>query len=216
MHEGQRCVIIANGPSLKNTAMHLLRDEITIGMNRVHMLEETFGVRPNYAVVSDVVSQLQHIAKDLAAIPIPKFVNWNGRRHVPEGDFLFFKTSFRPRFSQDFASRIYGGHSVTFAALQLAYYMGFSEVILVGKDHSYAATGEPCSPVVSDGTERNHFASGYYAPGQLWRIPDYKGEEMAYRMAREAFEADGRRVLDATVGGKLEVFPKVELEAALK
>jgi hypothetical protein len=29
-------------------------------------------------------------------------------------------------------------------------------------------------------------------------------------MAREAYEADGRRVLDATVGGKLMVFPKVD------
>jgi hypothetical protein len=29
-------------------------------------------------------------------------------------------------------------------------------------------------------------------------------------MARQAFEADGRQVLDATIGGKLTVFPKVE------
>ena len=32
-------------------------------------------------------------------------------------------------------------------------------------------------------------------------------------MARQAYEAAGRRVLDATVGGKLLVFPKVEYES---
>ena len=32
-------------------------------------------------------------------------------------------------------------------------------------------------------------------------------------MAREAYEADGRQVLDATIGGKLEVFPKVAYDS---
>jgi len=214
-HRGERCVIVANGPSLKQTPLHLLEGETIIGMNRVHLLKREFGFLPDYAVVSDIVSQLQHIADDLADLDIPKFVNWNGRDMVNRGDFFYFKTTFRPRFSVDFPDGIYGGHSVTYASLQLAYYMGFAEVVLVGKDHSYAVSGRPTAPIKSDGQEKNHFAAGYYSPGQLWRIPDYKGEEMAYAMAREAFEVDGRRVIDATVGGHLEVFPKVELAAAL-
>ena len=31
-----------------------------------------------------------------------------------------------------------------------------------------------------------------------------------YRLARQAYEADGRQVLDATIGGKLTIFPKVD------
>jgi len=32
-------------------------------------------------------------------------------------------------------------------------------------------------------------------------------------MARNAFESAGRRVVDATVGGKLTIFPKVDYES---
>ena len=215
VHDGCRCVILANGPSLNSTPLHLLEGEITIGLNRVHLLEDRFGLTPSYVVVSDVISQLQYIPDQLAAIPVPKFVNWNGRHHVKGEKFYYFKTTFHPRFSTNFAKAVYGGHSVTFAALQLAYFMGFTRVILVGKDHSYAASGVPTAPVISTGRERNHFAPGYYDPGELWRVPDYKGEELAYRMARDVFAAEGRRVMDATVGGRLAVFEKVDLAMAL-
>jgi hypothetical protein len=50
----------------------------------------------------------------------------------------------------------------------------------------------------------------YYKKGMGWRIPDYKGEELAYRMALKAFEADGRKIYDATIGGKLQIFPKAD------
>lgn len=215
VHRGERCVLVANGPSLRHTPLDLVRGERIIGLNRVHLLDEQFRLRPDYAVVSDILCQLQHLGDALGSVPMPKFVNWNGRHLVSGDDFHFFKTSFRPRFSRDFASTIYGGHSVTYAALQLAYFMGFQEVVLIGKDHSYAVSGSPKEQIVSDGSEDNHFSQGYYEPGQIWRIPDYKGEEMAYEMARVAFEADGRRVIDATVGGRLDIFPKVELETVL-
>ena len=39
-------------------------------------------------------------------------------------------------------------------------------------------------------------------------------EEM-YRLAKEAFEEDGREIVNATVGGKLELFPRQTLEQAL-
>jgi hypothetical protein len=32
-------------------------------------------------------------------------------------------------------------------------------------------------------------------------------------MARKAYEADGRKVLDATIGGKLDIFEKVDYES---
>jgi hypothetical protein len=35
-------------------------------------------------------------------------------------------------------------------------------------------------------------------------------------MARQAYHADGRRIFDATVGGKLTVFPKVDYDKLFK
>jgi hypothetical protein len=34
-HKGQRCFIIGNGPSLRQTNLALLKDEVTFGLNRI-------------------------------------------------------------------------------------------------------------------------------------------------------------------------------------
>jgi hypothetical protein len=64
--------------------------------------------------------------------------------------------------------------------------------------------------VTSEGDDPNHFSGKYFGKGFRWQLPDLEGSERAYRMARAAFEADGRKVVDATVGGKLTVFEKVD------
>ena len=123
---------------------------------------------------------------------------------------MFFKESFNPDFRPDFIRRIGTGKSVTFACIQLAYFMGFTEVILIGKDHSYNVAGTPHISVSADGTEDNHFIKGYYKKGMKWDIPNHIGEEYSYTCARKAFEADGRIILDATIDGNLKVFEKVD------
>ena len=46
-------------------------------------------------------------------------------------------------------------------------------------------------------------------------MPDLDTSEIAYHMAKEAYQKDGREILDATVGGKLTVFPKVDYDAIM-
>lgn len=209
-HKGERCFIIANGPSLKKTNLNLLKKENTIGMNRIYLNKETMGFIPNYLVVFDVAVQLRQFSHEIEKVDTIKFLNWNGKRYFDEvKNTYFFRQSFKKEFSTNFSKRAHGGHSVTNVCLQLAYFLGFHEVILVGKDHYYAQRGVPGQLVYSDGKEENHYIKEYYKPGMVWRIPDYKGEELMYSLAKEAFEKDGREVLDATIDGKLEIFRKV-------
>ena len=84
------------------------------------------------------------------------------------------------------------------------------EVVLIGVDHSFTTQGTPNTAVESQGDDPNHFSAAYFGKGFRWQLPDLQTSELAYRMAREAFAADGRQVLDATVGGRLTVFPKVD------
>jgi hypothetical protein len=63
---------------------------------------------------------------------------------------------------------------------------------------------------VQSGTDADHFDPGYFGKGSRWNLPDLETSALAYSLARKAYEADGRRVVDATVGGALEVFPKVD------
>lgn len=215
-HQGDRCFILANGPSLAKVDLRPLANEVTIGMNRIYRMREQMGFLPTYLVTADVDIQLSVIAEELAHVDTTRFVNYNARGLFPDDPrILLVKETFHPRFSVDPRGGVWGGHSVTYVCLQLAFFMGFTTVVLLGKDHNYEQRGVPGQLVYADGTEQNHAVTGYYTKGQPWRIPDYKGEEFAYRMARTAFERAGRRVVDATEGGKLTVFEKVRLSELL-
>jgi len=209
-------VIVANGPSLDRTDLSILKGLPTIGMNRIHLIEAATGFVPTYLVVADIQTKLEQFTAEFAALKLPRFFHWNARGLFQESPTIaYFKDSFRPTFQGDFTRLLGSGKSVTYTCLQLAYFMGFEEVVLVGKDHDYGVAGRPHELVESSGREVTHF-KGYHSPGMKFRLPDLYGEEYAYRLAREAYERVGRKVIDATVGGKLEVFPKADLVALLR
>ena len=92
--------------------------------------------------------------------------------------------------------------------------MGFSKVIIVRMDHRYSYTGLPNEPRVLKVRDPNHFDPSYFR-GHTWDNPDLANSERFYAMARTAFEADNRRILDCTVGGACQVFEKSRLEEVL-
>jgi hypothetical protein len=211
VHRGQRGFIIGNGPSLKQTDLSRLKNEVTIGMNRFYMAFPELGFTTTYFLsINSLV--IEQCAADLCSLPIPTFLSWRSRSLIEPGEqTIFLHTTYTGvKFSPDARRRLWEGATVTYVALQLAFHMGFDEVILIGVDHSFATQGKPNTTVVSQGDDPNHFHPGYFGKGFRWQLPDLETSERAYILAREAYQRIGRRVLDATVGGKLTVFPKVE------
>ena len=212
-HVGERCFIIGNGPSLKNTDLSKLRGEFTVGMNRFYMAFPDLGFTSSILLsVNDLV--IEQCVDDFHALPIPTFVSWRSRKWIsPSSNLHYLYTSYYlPRFSENASGRLWEGATVTYVAMQLAYHMGFKQVILIGVDHSFATQGKPNTTVVSGGDDPNHFNPGYFGKGFRWQLPDLETSEIAYTMAREAYHKSSREILDATVGGKLAVFPKVNYE----
>lgn len=213
-HRGERCFIIGNGPSLRQTDLSKLRPEYTFGMNRIYLaFEETGFPTTYYLSINDLV--VEQCAEDIKELPMPRFISWRARRWVaPHDDLFYLYTTYTgPRFARHAAGRLWEGATVTFTALQLAYHMGFETVILIGVDHSFTTSGKPNTTVVSDGDDPNHFDPRYFGKGFRWQLPDLETSEIAYAMARQAYESAGRQVIDATVGGKLQVFPKVDYDS---
>jgi hypothetical protein len=212
---GERCFIIGNGPSLKRMDLSLLKDEHTFGLNRIYLLFPELGFTTSYLVsVNDLV--IEQCAQEFKALALPRFMTWRGRRWLADdGEILFIDSDFTmpETFSEDATGRIYEGCTVTYVALQLAFYMGFSQAILIGVDHNFQTLGKPNEVVVSDGEDPNHFDPNYFGKGFVWQLPDYEGSERAYALARDTYAKHGREVLDATVGGKLTVFPKIDYES---
>jgi len=211
IHKGERCFIIANGPSLNKMDLSLLKDEITIGMNRIYLMENKMGFLPTYLTVFDIPIQLKQFTDEYESINVPKFYNWLSRNLFSNKEEInFFNCHFTKDFQPDFTKSIGNSRSVTAICIQLAFYMGFKEVYIVGKDHSYNIAGKGGKVVIADGSEKNHFIEGYYKPGQKWKIPSYKEEEHFYLLAKNYFEKHKRIIKDATVGGKLQVFDKID------
>ena len=217
-HSGYRCFVVANGPSLKHVDFSKLKNEYTIGMNRIYLMDDMNGFVPNYLVCIDKKCQLLQFTKEYDQTQMPSFYNWDMRGLFSKSDNqIFIKIKYSPKFSKDVVKeRMGNGKSVTYACIQLAFYLGFEEVYLIGKDHSYNTDEKVGVGVESTGEEGNHFIKGYYKKGMRWDAPDYLSEEYAYKLAREAFEQEGRMIMDATQGGKLDVFEKVDFESLFK
>jgi hypothetical protein len=210
-HTGERCFIIGNGPSLRQTDLSKLKNEFTFGMNRIYLMFPELDFTTTYFLtVNSLV--IEQCAEDIRTLPIPKFLSWRSHHLIkPVEDLMFLHTTYTgPKFAVDARRRLWEGATVTYVALQLAYYMGFSPVILIGVDHNYTTQGKPNSTIVSQGDDPNHFNSSYFGKGFRWQLPDLDTSERSYQMAREAYQVAGRKVLDATVGGKLTIFPKVD------
>ena len=208
---GKRCFIIGNGPSLKETNMRLLKDEYTFGMNRIFLMFPELGFKTTFLVsVNDLV--IEQSVEEFRQVDIPLFVAWRARRWLPPATNLhyLFTTYTGKKFARDATRRLWEGATVTYTCLQLAYYMGFSQAILIGVDHSFSTKGEPNKTIVSEGDDPNHFHPKYFGKGFKWQLPDLDTSEIGYLMARKAYQDADREIVDATVGGKLTIFPKVE------
>lgn len=214
-HRGQRCFILGNGPSLRSTDLTRLRGEVTFGMNRIYLAFPDMGFPTTYYVSVNTLV-IEQCAEEIRRLPMTKFLTWRARRWLsgaPGVVFLDTDYTGRASFARDVRRRVFEGSTVTYVALQLAFHLGFDEVILVGVDHRFSALGAPNATVISRQADADHFSPDYFGPGFRWQLPDLEASEEAYRLARDAFQAAGRRVLDATIGGALTVFPKVDYDS---
>lgn len=216
-HQGERCFIIGNGPSIKNTDLSLLKDEVTFGLNRVYLLFDQGGFTTTYYVsVNKLV--IEQCAHEIVSLQCPKFISWGARDMIDfTDDMMFLRSQWcGSMFYTDITEGIWEGSTVTYVAMQVAYYLGFQEVILIGVDHSFTTKGKPHTEVVSQGGDPNHFDARYFGKGFRWQLPDLWTSELAYNIAKRQFESKGREVVDATIGGKLQVFRKVDYRTLFK
>ncbi|MGQ0592619.1 MAG: 6-hydroxymethylpterin diphosphokinase MptE-like protein [Gammaproteobacteria bacterium] len=224
-----RCFIIGNGPSLNCTDLTKLRDEVTFGVNGLFLKFDEMGFTPTFYVIEDHLVA-EDRARQINAIKGPlKLFPFNLAYCLDEGpDTLFFNHRPRPNpagfaFSTD-ASRItYTGCTVTFTCMQLAFYLGFPEIYLVGVDASYeipktVERHDHYGVAVLDmqGDDPNHFHPDYFGKGYRWHDPQVDKMVAAYEEARRVTEARGVRIRNATIGGKLEVFERVDYESLFR
>ena len=215
-----RIFVIGNGPSLKRTDLSLLKDEVTIGFNGI-FLHDSF--KPTIYVVEDhLVAEDRKDEIHAYDCFVKVFPSYLGYCIEPQENTIFL--NHRPRisypvdtdFSADAGNITYTGGTVTYTGLQLAASLGFREIILVGVDASYSVHDVERSDsygtgvLTSKSDDANHFDPRYFGKGYRWHDPNVNTMLQAYRKVRNFSRARGVRVVNATLGGQLEVFPRVD------
>jgi hypothetical protein len=215
-HAGKKAVVVCNGPSLLKTDLALLRDQYCFGLNKINLLFDRSDFRPSCIVAINPFVIAQN-AEFYRTTPLPLFLDSDGHGVVPgRPNVVFLHRGRQVRFARDVSVSFYDGATVTFVALQIAYHMGFRDVALIGCDHNFAEKGPANKTVVSGNRDESHFDPRYFAGGVQWQLPDLDHSEVAYILARQAFSEAGGSLVNATVGGKLEILPRISLESFLQ
>lgn len=216
-HAGEKCVILCNGPSLLKTDFALLKGVPTFGLNKINLLFDKTDFRPSYIAVCNKYVIEQNAAY-FNTTDIPVFAGSRGEGYLKNrpGTIFFPWTDSNYKMARDCGMNICEGGTVTYVALQLAFHMGFEKVALIGCDHSFNATGKPNTAVPSGQHDSDHFDPNYFSKGVIWQLPDLESSERSYQLAAKTYAAFGRHIYNCTVGGKLELFPRLPIEEFLR
>lgn len=222
--KGKRIFIVGNGPSLNKHDLSLLKDEVTFGVNSI-FLKEKEGFKPTFFTVED-----SHVLDDnldnIKNFQVDyKFILAHYRDKVGEADNVYYLDSdlgfYRgthpfggiPRFSRDASEVVFAGQSVTLINLQIAYFLGFREFYLIGMDFHYEKPKsiiEKGKTWISTEDDPNHFDPSYFGAGKKWHDPQLDKVALNYENAKRVLELSGCKIYNASIGGKLEIFERVD------
>lgn len=214
IHNNERCFIIATGPSLTMDDLNKLRNEKTFGMNSLCKIfgqmgwETTYYGIQDYLVYDKLKIEISNIKKSIVLIGdrIKESKQLDDRWCVYPLHMLNHAVTYdelTAKFSEDCYKAVYDGYTITYSLIQIAVYMGFKEIYLIGCDCNY-----------SDNKEEQHFISS----GVFDSSYKTAGNRMifAYKKAKEYADKHDVKIFNATRGGMLEVFQRVDLDEVLE
>ena len=213
-----RCFIVATGPSLVKEDVELLENEITFGVNSIFLMYDKTKWRPQYYVCTDsgyfkkVSEEYKLKMKDLSINE--KFLNMDSSSIADiiqaTEDTLYIPFTpwnrmydFKRYRAQDKIYRgMYAFGTVTNIAIMIAIYMGYKKIYLIGAD---------CSNL------NRHFVNDVTDNSKDDKYVDevVRAQLLGYEKMKIEASKRNAEIYNATRGGALEVFPRVELESVL-
>lgn len=214
IHEGERCFIIGNGPSLSTDDLNKIKGEVTFSCNMIFDIINKTEWKPYYYFSHDP-GYLKKFKKKIFSLDAKsKFIGYyfetaiivkndyykKGRNHIYEINKKNDKYE-NIDFSKDVSKCVYPCGSVSYAMIQFAVYMGFKEIYLLGFDHTLGLK-----------TGNTHF-EGY--SGNKTTNVDVDNITLGFIKAKEISEISDFEIFNSTRGGLLEVFKRKPLEEVI-
>lgn len=211
--KGKRCFITCTGPSLTISDLEMLKDEYVFGMNSICLIHDKTDWKPDFFGIQD--KNVYEKIKDVLLTTNNGYVfapyQYKKWFHTPS-DWTYFHLSgsyhlYEMRYSRLFSKfsnncyvTCYDGFSITYTIMQLALYMGFDELYLLGADCSYMGKQQH---FIEHGNYANH------ADKMMGRL------FVSYGKAKEFAAEHDVKIFNSTRGGYLELFPRIALEEVL-
>lgn len=210
IYNGRRCFLIGNGPSLSEKDLEVLKDndEISFACNQIFKIFNKTNWRPSFYVIVDrcTFEECKNYIPNNSKAFIRNFMN----KDIDSIENIFWYNGYlqniedvEPEFSTDISKGTYSGRTVMYDMIQIAVYMGFKEIYLIGVDFSWGEDGRNA-----------HFCSDYMETKDFLEEMSYnkKANGLAYIAAKKYADANEIKIYNATRGGHLEVFQRISFD----
>lgn len=218
---GKRIFIVGNGPSLNQTPMYLLKNEYTMCFNRFGLFQERLNWSPTfYVVTDDLVIRDIHKEINQSILPVVKYAffpdihpsNVDFSSYIDNKENVYWLNTDKPDFS---ANLPFCGinKTVVNAGIQIAAFLGFSEIYLIGVDMSFKEHKVKklnSRDWKADDHDPNHFDPRYFGKGLKYHNPTVHEIIARFKEAKAFFDPRGVKIFNAGIGGNLEIFPRVD------
>lgn len=227
-YKGEKCFIIGNGPSLRSEDLEKLKSNNIkcFASNKIHSIFKECEWRPNFYVLQDFTfkSDQFDILKEIMQYKMGECFFSSDFKHIlnkieTENSINYFiKKPYSPfiRINEftDYANLyVIDGATVTYTAIQLAAYMGFEEIYLLGVDCSYSKVISKKGEIINTNIEKDYFSKDY--DRNMRSISNVEAMMESYLVAKKYSEKNKINILNATRGGKLEIFERVDFDSLI-
>lgn len=211
---GETCFIVGTGPSLSVDDLEKIKGLKSFSMNSIVLLFERTTWRPTYYAIQDnyAVKMLREKCDYdnlIKAIKVFRGVSTYTQTPILKGKIINFPLYIldhdinveypRTRFSHDINALVYDGYTITYSIMQIACYMGFKQIVLIGVDCDYSG-------------QKKHFTN--YTEADNGNAAYLMCE--SYKVAEAYAKRHGISILNATRNARLDVFKRVNLDEFLR
>lgn len=220
--KGEKCFIIGNGPSLTSGDLKNISKYDTFASNRIYSIFTGTNWRPTYYLAIDNNILNDNLDKIVSIEAGTKFLNYTIKKKIKNradintkyinifGRYVISPASYETKHINFNVAKSFSlSYSVTGVAIELAVYMGYSTIYLIGVDHSYTKA------ITKDGIlKETKGIKDYFGDlkSKSYSIQYIDAVNSYYTALKKHAEQYGSTVYNATRGGKLEIFERINLD----
>ena len=212
---GNSCFIVATGPSLTLNDLNLIKGSYSFSCNSIVSCFEKTSWRPDFYCISDreimklyfqlaIDSKLDYIflPNDFKNKRRDSYIGFN-RSFAQHIKSIYYKTCKEIIYPSKKPDCFFNdATSVIFICIQIAIYMGFKTIYLLGQDCNYSGKNLHSDIAKSD---------------YKGAIKNNVGQDMieCFENYKQFFQKKDVKIFNCTRGGSLEVFERIKLEEAI-